>query len=267
MENEFVWVKDKLSSKFSSKDFLLKFILAVLSFLSYKIFFNIQFVIILMVAFAIHEFGHIAALYLLKIKNKGFYFIPFIGAITLYKDTCKSYTESAIISIGGPLFGLIMALLSFICLFIFNYPIFFDITIVACMLNILNMLPATPLDGGKIIKYIGLSLSDKIAYTLMVIGLIFSFIFLYWLGMKPVAFSLLFLSCIDIYYTYIFNDLLIKYLNKEITSLELPTNLSDDLDQICIKSAMPIKSILYILFSYIVIVGLFGGMIYYLRLY
>ncbi len=102
----------------------------------------------------IHEMGHILAA-----KRKGFpvsapAFIPFLGAlITLKKQPSDAGTE-AYIALGGPLLGTVGALAALGLAVATGYEVLFVIAQVGLFLNLLNLMPIHPLDGGRIVTAI-----------------------------------------------------------------------------------------------------------------
>jgi len=98
----------------------------------------------------IHEIGHAVA-----IRAKGLHagimvFIPFIGGAVTLKDQPRSAYDDAQIGLAGPIAGTAASLVS---LQIFKWsgnPLYLLVASVGFILNLLNLLPLGPLDGGRI---------------------------------------------------------------------------------------------------------------------
>lgn len=96
----------------------------------------------------IHELGHVFAM-----KQKGYdthwpVFIPFIGAAIAMKELPRSRHVEAYIGFGGPLVGTAAAL---VCTALsFNSPFWHAAAMLGIGLNMFNMFPMSPLDGGRI---------------------------------------------------------------------------------------------------------------------
>lgn len=112
----------------------------------------------------LHELGHIIAL-----KQKGFgtklpIFIPFVGAAIFIPNTLDREQE-AYVGCGGPILGTLVALLVAIPYFFHPVKFWLALSNLGILINLFNMTPIRPLDGGRIIqatdariRYLGLSI-------------------------------------------------------------------------------------------------------------
>lgn len=97
-----------------------------------------------------HEFGHVIASRVVGVRVSPPIFIPFIGAmIRLYRRPVNAKME-ANIAIGGPAMGAISALLCIAAYFWTDSMFALVLAYTACILNLFNLIPSDPLDGGKI---------------------------------------------------------------------------------------------------------------------
>ena len=77
-------------------------------------------------------------------------FIPFIGGAVTLKDQPRSAYDDAQIGLAGPIAGTAASL---VCLQIFKWtgnPLYLLIASVGFIINLINLLPLGPLDGGRI---------------------------------------------------------------------------------------------------------------------
>ncbi|MCC3377099.1 site-2 protease family protein [Cohnella sp. REN36] len=98
----------------------------------------------------VHELGHILAARRKKLPVSAPYFIPFLGAMIFMKRNPKDAATEADIALGGPLLGSLGAL---VCYGIGEWTgsrIWHVLAYVGFFLNLLNLLPVHPLDGGRI---------------------------------------------------------------------------------------------------------------------
>lgn len=98
-----------------------------------------------------HEAGHVMALYRYGIKASLPLFIPFVGAFVALKEMPKNVSIEANAAIAGPILGSIAA---FACYGIYYYtkiPLFLSLAYVGFMINLFNLMPILPLDGGRIV--------------------------------------------------------------------------------------------------------------------
>jgi Zn-dependent protease len=129
----------------------------LLSVLAYGFAYNSYgFAIGLVLMLFIHEMGHVFASQRLGIKASTPIFIPFLGALIFTPPFTKRRDE-AYCGFGGPLIGSLAALL---CLFAwkFFYPEFKLLLLtgfVGLYLNLFNLIPISPLDGGRITQIVG----------------------------------------------------------------------------------------------------------------
>ena len=112
----------------------------------------------------IHEIGHVVAL-----KRRGYpiklpFFIPFVGAAIAAPKFTDRNTE-AYVGYGGPFIGTIAALICVIPYLFTGEQFWLLLSTFGIFINLFNMIPLSPLDGGRItqavssyFKWIGISL-------------------------------------------------------------------------------------------------------------
>lgn len=99
----------------------------------------------------LHEIGHVIAAYIRTKQVHLPVFIPFLGA-AIFIPVPKDKDEEAFIGFGGPLLGTAAAAAVFGLWAIIpsHPPILLMISYVALFLNLFNLIPIRPLDGGRI---------------------------------------------------------------------------------------------------------------------
>lgn len=143
--------------------------LAGASLAAYSYMFTWQFALILLFAIMVHEMGHVYGMKQKGIQTKGFYFIPFLGGAAVPSEAMKSYDKEAYISLMGPVFG-ILSIIPFIVLYnIDPNPLWAGVTSFIALVNVFNLLPINPLDGGRVIKSISFSINNK--FGMLIVGL------------------------------------------------------------------------------------------------
>lgn len=108
-------------------------------------------VLVLTAVVIFHELGHFFAMKLYKYQDLGIFFIPLMGAYASGKKQEVSQTQSAIILLAGPVPGIILGLLfHFIAV---GQDVYFleKVAWILIFLNLLNLLPVYPLDGGQLL--------------------------------------------------------------------------------------------------------------------
>jgi Zn-dependent protease len=98
----------------------------------------------------VHEMGHVLVLRYYGIPASAPVFIPFAGALIAMRGRPRNVKDEAVMALGGPVLGSIGAL---VCLLVFLYcgsPLWLWLAAVGFMLNLFNLVPLSPLDGGRI---------------------------------------------------------------------------------------------------------------------
>jgi len=116
----------------------------------YSLLFGWRFAAGFVVLILVHEMGHVIAAKLLGLPVSAPLFIPFIGASIIMKENPRDAWTEALMAYGGPLAGCIG---SWICWFIalqFGIPWLLAVASLSFLINIFNMIPVPPLDGGRI---------------------------------------------------------------------------------------------------------------------
>lgn len=108
--------------------------------------FAVGFVLLLLV----HELGHVIAAKRIGLPVSAPLFIPFVGAlISMKKQPLDAKTE-AYVAFGGPILGTLGATAVFIAAYYMDSPLLYSLAYIGFFLNLINLLPIHPLDGGRI---------------------------------------------------------------------------------------------------------------------
>jgi Zn-dependent protease len=99
----------------------------------------------------VHEMGHVIAMYWRGIKASVPIFIPFFGAFVAMREMPPNARIEAEIAIAGPLVGTAGAAVCYIVGAQGGGKIWFALASAAFFINLFNMLPVIPLDGGRIV--------------------------------------------------------------------------------------------------------------------
>lgn len=114
--------------------------------------FSVGFVILLFV----HEMGHVIALKYKGLPASAPVFIPMVGAV-VFSPKFESEEDEALVGFGGPLLGSLGALA---CFAIWKMTpgsptILLMLSYTATFLNLFNLIPIRPLDGGRVTQIVG----------------------------------------------------------------------------------------------------------------
>jgi len=154
-----------------------KFWMAGASAASYAYIYSWKFAIIIMFQLFVHEYGHIWAMKRCGLKIKGVYFIPFLGAAAVTDDDLakSGRADELYIAIMGPIWGFFPAILCGILAVIYDSQFFMAAASWMCIVNLFNLIPLNPLDGGRIVKSLAFSLSDWTGLLSMFLGMVLLF--------------------------------------------------------------------------------------------
>jgi Zn-dependent protease len=134
---------------------------------AYAIFYGWMFAVALVYLIFVHEMGHIIAAKRKGIKTSPAFFIPFVGALISLKEQPRNAATEAYLAYGGPLAGLISFLPAVVLYQVTEDPFWALVIFLGAMLNLFNLIPVSPLDGGRIVSV----LSTKIWLVgLLIIG-------------------------------------------------------------------------------------------------
>lgn len=97
-----------------------------------------------------HEMGHFVAARHRGLNVGAPTFIPFVGAWIEMKEMPRNAEIEAYVGFGGPLVGTIAALICYFVARYFDSSVLMSIAYVGFMLNLFNLIPVSPLDGGRI---------------------------------------------------------------------------------------------------------------------
>ncbi len=107
--------------------------------------FALGFVLLLLV----HEMGHVIQLRREGIKASAPMFIPFLGALVAMKELPKDAAAEARVGLAGPILGSLGALVPLGIYALTGNELFQALAFVGFFLNLFNLLPVLPLDGGR----------------------------------------------------------------------------------------------------------------------
>ncbi|WP_035424113.1 site-2 protease family protein [Bacillus sp. UNC438CL73TsuS30] len=160
---------------------------------TYAIIFGWQFAAALVYLLFVHEMGHLYAAKKLKLSVSPAVFIPFIGAAIGLKEMPKSAKEEGYLAYMGPLFGLFSFLPAIPLYFLTHEPFWALCIILGGTINLFNLIPITPLDGGRI--------AAGISTKLWGLGIVLLVVFSIKLG-SFIGFLIVILGSIEWYRTY-----------------------------------------------------------------
>jgi Zn-dependent protease len=122
---------------------------ALVSVAAYSLFWGWTFALGFVVLLFVHEMGHVIQLRREGIKATAPMFVPFLGAFISAKSLGENALAEARVGLAGPILGSVGAAA---CLAIgdaANSDFFRALAYIGFFLNLFNLLPVVPLDGGR----------------------------------------------------------------------------------------------------------------------
>ena len=113
---------------------------------------QLQFVLFLILVLFVHEMGHYAFMKLYKYENVRMLFIPLMGAFVQGTKDKYSQKQSFIVVSAGPFPGLFIGIVLLILSSVYKLDWLVELSFLFLFLNIINLLPIDPLDGGQLFK-------------------------------------------------------------------------------------------------------------------
>jgi len=143
-----------------------------LSLWFYARFYGWPFAVGFIVLIFVHEMGHLIAARIVGLKVGLPVFIPFLGAAIALKEAPPNAWIEAIVGIGGPLLGSLGSLLVASVYFLTGNPLYIVLGYTGCFLNLFNLIPMIPFDGGRIVSAVSpwlwfVGLAILVPYMLM----------------------------------------------------------------------------------------------------
>ena len=123
----------------------------VLFVLAFRLSFSWQTVLILLGVLTFHEGGHLLGMRLFGYQNLQMLYLPFLGAVAIAgkRDYVAPWKELVVLFLG-PLPGFVIGLLILTTPFFAQLPLRHETGLMLLSLNLFNLLPIYPLDGGQI---------------------------------------------------------------------------------------------------------------------
>jgi len=101
-----------------------------------------------------HEMGHVIALRMRGYPASAPIFIPMLGAV-IFAPEFRNRDDEAYIGFGGPLLGGLTSALCLLWWHITQSELILRLAYTSAFINLFNLLPIRPLDGGRVLQVVG----------------------------------------------------------------------------------------------------------------
>ena len=132
----------------------------LVSVAAYALIWGWKFAVGFVLLLFIHEIGHVIQLRREGIPASAPMFIPFLGALVAMRELPKDAGAEARVGLAGPVLGTLGCLIPLALYGLTGDELFKALAFVGFFLNLFNLLPVLPLDGGRAMA----ALSPKVWY-------------------------------------------------------------------------------------------------------
>jgi Zn-dependent protease len=122
---------------------------ALVSVGAYSLLFGWPFAAGFVVLLFVHEMGHVAQLRREGIKASAPMFVPFLGAVISARSLGTNALAEARVGLAGPVLGTLGAGIVAVAAAITHAHLLYALAYTGFFLNLFNLIPVTPLDGGR----------------------------------------------------------------------------------------------------------------------
>ena len=121
----------------------------LVSVAAYSLIWGWQFAIGFVLLLLVHEMGHVLQLRREGVPASAPLFIPFLGAVVGMKQAPKDAAVEARVGLAGPILGSLGCLVPLVLYDVTGNNLFRALAFTGFFLNLINLLPVLPLDGGR----------------------------------------------------------------------------------------------------------------------
>jgi Zn-dependent protease len=170
----------------------------VLSFVAMASLWNVYVAALILAAITLHEAGHAVAMRLLGYRDVHVFFVPLLGAMTVGRSVTTTVRDRLAVLLAGPVPGLWLAVVLLAIHQAYAPLTLLRLSALALLiLNGLNLLPFTPLDGGRALELLtrpesvwrlvvhGVSAAGLLAVALFLRDPVIATIGLFWAVLFP----------------------------------------------------------------------------------
>lgn len=121
----------------------------LVSLAAYSLIWGWKFALGFILLLFVHEMGHVIQLRREGIEASAPMFIPFLGAVVMAKSLGDNATAEARVGLAGPVLGTLGSLALLPIAIATGEDFWFALVFTGLFLNLFNLLPVVPLDGGR----------------------------------------------------------------------------------------------------------------------
>jgi Zn-dependent protease len=126
-----------------------------ISIVAYALAFGWPFAVGFVLLLFVHEMGHVIQLRREGVEASAPIFIPFVGAVIAVESLGRDAAAEARVGLAGPILGTIGTLIPLAVWLATGSDLWRALAYVGFFINLINLLPVLPLDGGRAMAVLG----------------------------------------------------------------------------------------------------------------
>jgi Zn-dependent protease len=126
-----------------------------ISIAAYALAFGWPFAVGFVLLLFVHEMGHVIQLRREGVEASAPIFIPFVGAVIAVESLGRDAAAEARVGLAGPILGTIGTLIPLVIWLATGSDLWRALAYVGFFINLINLLPVLPLDGGRAMAVLG----------------------------------------------------------------------------------------------------------------
>ncbi len=151
----------EVASSFGLTPKSIAFSLAALA--SFAYLWGLEQALVLAAIIILHELGHAIAMLIVGMKVKGIYLVPFFGGAAIAAGPYRSEGQLGFVSLMGPGFSIIPTAGLLVAAKQTGNPLLTHAAEMSAIINLLNLVPIVPFDGGHVLRAALVSMSRTAA--------------------------------------------------------------------------------------------------------
>ncbi len=145
-------------------------LLGAVAFASFSYLWGVEQAAIIAAIIILHELGHAAAMILVGIPVKGIYLVPFFGGAAIAGAPYRSESQIGFVALMGPAFSLVPTFALALAARDSGSASLVQAAQLSAFINLFNLIPIIPLDGGLVLKSALVSVNRTFAQAVAMIG-------------------------------------------------------------------------------------------------
>ena len=162
--------------------------------LLFMIFFNgdVDMIILIVTVLFIHEMGHFSLMKYFGYRDVNMFFIPLMGAMVSGEKEDVTQSQRTWVLLAGPVPGIVIGIILLYWGMEADHTKMKWAGLIFMSLNVFNLFPVEPLDGGRLLDTLFIGKNDFLRYFFLIL----SILLLLWVAYKLESYLMIFIAAI-----------------------------------------------------------------------